>query len=313
MAIPSLGKQAPSLKTHSGFPETAPNNSPPSERKPIVLAQAGPAPAQPAPTPPLWNPRAATKPEVSTGLHGLQIQIGRSLPGHLETAMHFALENLHPAVKSRIVAAYSSGGQFDEARFLKDFSRAVVGRLRALDWGDILQKDSDPDAKTFKLEQVNPALEDVGKDIVVGAVFMEAPEHHVNWVLSETKLFPRYGTTMGIGIVKASECAPGHVTIQFGNKTLDTNSVTVVNENRNQLAKNGVQYWRLASRSPRGCPPIKDIGVNVGVESVFPYQDDKVRGYVLTYVLFATPSTQLMASRAMKNTLNGIEDLAEGK
>jgi len=280
----------------------------------IVLAQVAPPPSPSAPTPPLWKPKSATKPSMAVSQPALQSQISRIMPGHIETAMHFALENLQPAVKSRIMAAYAGpGGQFDEAKFLKEFSRVAVGRLRAMDWGDILQRDSDPDAKTFKLSQVNPALEDVGKDIVVGAVFAEAPEEKVNDVLHNTAYFPKYGKTMGIGIMMASDCAPDHVTIQFGNKTFSTNSVTVVNENRNQLAQNGVQFWRLASRSPGRCPRIKDIGVNIGIESVFPYQDDKVRGHVVTYILFATPSTQLMAGRAMKNTLNGIEDLAEGK
>jgi hypothetical protein len=265
-------------------------------------------------TPPLWSPRPASKPRAASGPQALMNQIRQHLSGHLETALHFALENMDPNVKNKILAAYArSEGGFDEERFLREFTQVVLARLQKLDWGEILQQGSKPQASVFNLSQVNPALKKVGKDIVVGAVFVETPEGRLIETLTDTKLFPKYGTTWRIGIVRAGDCAPGHVTIQFGNVDLGTNTVTVVNENRNQLSKNGLQYWRLASTAPSGCPKIKDIGVNVGLQSLFGYNDGPRNGFVMTYLLMATPSTQLMAGSAMNNTLDAIEEIAEGK
>jgi len=260
-----------------------------------LIAQAPP----PAPTPKQVNPREKL-------LNTVKWDVSR----HLKTSFHYALGNLDPAIKGPIVKAYTKDGEFNETKFLADLALTVRKHLVKLDWDDILDNDSEADNSDFTLEDVNSKLEDVGKDIIIGAVFVESSEAKLTNVLTNTKIFPRYGATFGVGILKASDCAPDHVMIQFG---FNSPSVTVVNQNRNHLTKKGVQYWRLASQSPKGCPPIQNIGVNIGVQSIFPYKDSKLNGHVVTYFLMATPGTQVLAGRAMDNTLDGIEKLSEEK
>ncbi|MBI3540701.1 MAG: hypothetical protein HY073_00920 [Deltaproteobacteria bacterium] len=266
-------------------------------------------------TPALWKPLAPQKPSVSYDKRSLVVKIGQTVWGHVGTALHFALENMHPSVKQRIIEAYKKpDGSFDEEKFVSDYGQVVYQKLGRLKWKDVLQQDSEAQSGSFTLGDVNPKLKKVGKDIVVGAVFVEVDEATVIRTLVDTSLYTRYGSTMGLGISKAGNCGTDSkgVYIRFG-FTKEGNEVTVVNDNNNRLKAAGVQYWRLTSNPGSGCPSVNDITVNVGIQSVYPYEEGGLKGFVVTYILMATPSTQVLAERAMDNTMDSIEDIAEGR
>lgn len=285
-----------------------------------------------APAVPEYHAPAVSKPAQKTDLAGLKEELGRKFYWQVAYAMDYAFDGMEVGIRDRIIAVYTpAGGTFNRERFLKDFAGVALAKLRRLQWEQkkgfinddgILNphSNSDAEAATFTLGDVNRALKGVGKDIVIGAVFIEAAEAKVIRTLTETSLFTKYGTTARVGIVKASDCAPGHVTIQFGQVDAETNSVTVVNENKNLLSTRGIQHWRLASPKPSGCPAIHNIGTNIGLQAIFPYQHSykpgdastKKDGFVVIYLLMATPGTQLGASKAMENTLEAIEELSDG-
>lgn len=265
-----------------------------------------------------FKPKAATKPTPTATITDLKQEISFRIPGHIETVLHDGLETMEPGIKTAVIKAYPNpNGTLNESKFLEDFTQVAVEKLRGLDWKKIIgekptgKEDSKADTASFELEDVHGSLEDVGKDIVAGAVFVEATEDRVIRTLTDTRLFPRYGTTFGIGITTAADCAPGHVTITFGG-TLKAVAVRVVNRNRNLLRERGIQHWRLAANIPSGCPPIVDIKTNIGIQSIFPYKRGETQGFVVTYILMATPGIQLFAKRAMNNTLDAIEEIAEG-
>lgn len=284
-----------------------------------------------------YHAPAVSKPAQKTDLAGLKEELGRKFYWQVAYAMDYAFDTMEAAIRDRIIAAYTppagsaGAGTFNREQFLKDFAGAALAKLRRLQWeqkkGRIIDddgilnphSDSDAEATTFTLGDVNRALKGVGKDIAIGAVFIEASEAKVIETLTNTRNFPNYGTTGTIGIRRASDCATGHVTITFGNKAVG-DQVTVVNENRNLLSGRGIQHWRLASTVPSGCPAIHNIGTNIGLQAMFPYQhfykpgDDKTKkdGFVVIYLLMATPGTQLGASKAMENTLEAIEELSDG-
>lgn len=236
--------------------------------------------------------------------------IERFWRGHIETAMHYGLANMESDIKQKIEAAYSKQGQFDVSTFLWDFFQAAVKALKEFDWEDniLVDGDSEAEADNFELGDVNRALKGVGKDIVVAAVYVRGTRDKLNEVLSDPKHFTSYDSYLGTGINEARQCAPSIITIRFGGGLAGDNAVRVVNQNQNKLAAKGIQYWRLARPEPTACPKIHDIKTNIGIQSVFPYKD----GFVVLYLLMATPSTQIGASSAMENTMDSIERLAEG-
>lgn len=253
-----------------------------------------------------FKPNGATLPPVSQDQAALLQIITQKWRGHLATAIHNGLENMQPDMKVAIESTYAKDGIFDEAKFLSDFYAKALKELKGLDWEDILRDDSSADADNFDLEDVNDKL-DVGKDIVVGAVFVKGSKDKLIDILSNPQNFTKYDGYAGTGIKEAKTCASSTITIRFGGGLAGSDAVRVVNENRNRLAAQGIQYWRLARPEPAGCPKIHDIATNIGVQSIFPYQD----GYVVVYLLMSTPSTQVGANPAMENTLDSIESLSE--
>lgn len=253
-----------------------------------------------------FKPSGASMAAKSEDQAALLKNIAQTWRGHLATALHNGLENMQPDMKSAIEKTYAKDGIFDEAKFLSDFYAKALKELKGLDWEDILQDDSSAEADNFELEDVNDKL-DVGKDIVVGAVFVKGSKEKLIDILSNPQNFTQYDGYMGTGIKEAKKCAGSNITIRFGGGVAGSDAVRVVNENRNRLAAQGIQYWRLAKPEPAGCPKIHDIATNIGVQSIFPYKD----GYVVVYLLLSTPSTQVGANPAMENTLDSIESLSE--